>query len=87
MSYVGEWIGSPIAVIGALVFLCVLPLVPPLAMLVLAIVLIVVIAAIVAIVVAIIATPFLLVRAVRRRRRDSGEPLAYTVQATASRSS
>jgi hypothetical protein len=78
-----EWIW-PLAPIGALTLLMV-PWVG--AVLAVVMVLIVAVAILVALVGAIAATPFLLARAVRRRRRSGRALPAYTAQATVSRAS
>jgi hypothetical protein len=78
-----EWIW-PLAPIGALTLL-IIPWVG--AFLVVVAVLIVAVAMLVALVGAIVATPFLLARAVHRRRRSGRALPAYTAQATVSRAS
>ena len=83
MSYDIEWIW-PVGPIAALTLLMT-PWVG--AMLALVVVLLVAVALLVALVGAIVATPFLLARAVRRRRRSGRALPAYTAQATVRRAS
>ena len=64
MSYAPEWI--PGAVVALVVLLCV----PPLAMIAVGAVVLAVLLALVALAGAILATPYLLVRSVRRRQRE-----------------